>query len=136
MENVKRKKALMALKKLNLPEGEGVLSDDLPERIGSLEKITIRLDRDILEHFRAEAKDKSGGRGYQKLINDKLRIIIGGEQKNPVLELSKLVAKLNLTIKKLELSKKKSHQSKNAKTKKTTRLIAKSHTRMAAKKKV
>lgn len=36
------------------------------------EKITIRLDRDVIDWFRA-AVDRAGGGNYQTLINDALR---------------------------------------------------------------
>jgi uncharacterized protein (DUF4415 family) len=36
------------------------------------EKITIRLDREVIDWFRAEV-DRAGGGNYQSLINDALR---------------------------------------------------------------
>jgi uncharacterized protein (DUF4415 family) len=36
------------------------------------EKITIRLDRDVIDWFRAEV-DRAGGGNYQSLINEALR---------------------------------------------------------------
>ena len=48
------------------------------------ERITIRLDADILEHFR-EAVDRAGGGNYQSLINNALREYIEGGEK-PTLE--------------------------------------------------
>jgi uncharacterized protein (DUF4415 family) len=38
-------------------------------------KISIRLDNDVLEHFRAIVQDAGGG-NYQSLINDALRAFI------------------------------------------------------------
>ena len=48
------------------------------------ERITIRLDADILEHFR-DAVDRAGGGNYQTLINRALREYIESEKK-PTLE--------------------------------------------------
>ena len=48
------------------------------------ERITIRLDTDILDHFR-DAVERAGGGNYQTLINDALRAFIEGNQK-PTLE--------------------------------------------------
>ena len=48
------------------------------------ERITIRLDTDILEHFR-EAVDRAGGGNYQTLINNALREYIESGKK-PTLE--------------------------------------------------
>jgi len=48
------------------------------------ERITIRLDTDILDYFRDEA-DRAGGGNYQTLINNALRAFIEGGQK-PTLE--------------------------------------------------
>jgi uncharacterized protein (DUF4415 family) len=42
------------------------------------ERITIRLDQDILDWFR-DAVDKAGGGNYQTLINDALRAYIEGK---------------------------------------------------------
>lgn len=42
-------------------------------------RITILLDDDILEHFRAEAESR--GMGYQTLINAALRAVIAGGTK-------------------------------------------------------
>ena len=50
----------------------------------SKERITIRLDTDILEYFR-DAVDRAGGGNYQTLINNALRGYIEGGQK-PTLE--------------------------------------------------
>jgi uncharacterized protein (DUF4415 family) len=48
------------------------------------ERITIRLDADILDYFR-DAVDRAGGGNYQTLINNVLRAYIEGGQK-PTLE--------------------------------------------------
>ena len=48
------------------------------------ERITIRLDADILEYFR-DAVDRAGGGNYQTLINKALREYVEGEKK-PTLE--------------------------------------------------
>ena len=48
------------------------------------ERITIRLDADILEYFR-DAVDRAGGGNYQSLINKVLREYIESEKK-PTLE--------------------------------------------------
>ncbi len=48
------------------------------------ERITIRLDADVLEYFR-DAVDRAGGGNYQTLINKALREFIDGEKK-PTLE--------------------------------------------------
>ena len=48
------------------------------------ERITIRLDADILDYFR-DAVDRAGGGNYQTLINNALRAFIEGGQK-PSLE--------------------------------------------------
>lgn len=42
-------------------------------------RITIRLDDDILDWFRARV-DEAGGGNYQTLINDALRSVIVGQQ--------------------------------------------------------
>ena len=48
------------------------------------ERITIRLDADILEYFR-DAVERAGGGNYQTLINHALRAYIEGAQK-PTIE--------------------------------------------------
>ena len=48
------------------------------------ERITIRLDADILEYFR-DAVERAGGGNYQTLINNALRAHIEGAEK-PTLE--------------------------------------------------
>jgi uncharacterized protein (DUF4415 family) len=48
------------------------------------ERITIRLDADVLEYFR-DAVERAGGGNYQTLINQALRAYIEGGQK-PTLE--------------------------------------------------
>ena len=55
----------------------------LPEPPGK-ERITIRLDADLLEYFR-EQVERAGGGNYQTLINNALRAYIQGGQK-PTLE--------------------------------------------------
>ena len=49
------------------------------------ERITIRLDADILEFFR-EAVDRAGGGNYQTLINKALREYIDGARKPSIEE--------------------------------------------------
>ena len=48
------------------------------------DRITIRLDKDILEYFYREV-DRAGGGNYQTLINSALRFFIESEQR-PTLE--------------------------------------------------
>ena len=48
------------------------------------ERITIRLDADVLEYFR-DAVERAGGGNYQTLINSALRAFIEGAQK-PTME--------------------------------------------------
>jgi len=48
------------------------------------ERITIRLDTDILDHFR-DLVERAGGGNYQTLINNVLRAYVEGAQK-PTLE--------------------------------------------------
>lgn len=43
------------------------------------ERITIRLDKDIIDHFR-EIVRKAGGGNYQTLINDALRAHVDGQR--------------------------------------------------------
>lgn len=43
------------------------------------ERITIRLDRDIVEHFR-EIVEKASGGNYQTLINDALRAYVDDQR--------------------------------------------------------
>ena len=42
-------------------------------------RITIRLDRDILDWFRAKVEEQGGG-SYQTMLNDALRTYIAGQQ--------------------------------------------------------
>ncbi|HUI41261.1 MAG TPA: BrnA antitoxin family protein [Terriglobia bacterium] len=49
------------------------------------ERITIRLDRDILEYFRGLV-ERAGGGNYQTLINNVLRAHLEGAQKSPLEE--------------------------------------------------
>ncbi len=50
----------------------GPVRKPAPEPAGKI-KITIRLDRDIVEHFLTIADESGGSVGYQTLINDALR---------------------------------------------------------------
>jgi len=47
------------------------------------ERITIRLDADILEWFR-EAAHAQGGASYQTMINDALRRFVEAERSEPI----------------------------------------------------
>ncbi len=58
------------------------------------ERITIRLDADILEWFRQQASDQGGG-NYQTLINQALRQFIEGHQA-PLEELVRRVVREEL----------------------------------------
>ena len=49
------------------------------------ERITIRIDKDILNWFRDKVESAGGG-SYQKLINDALREKIGGTDQKVVIE--------------------------------------------------
>lgn len=49
------------------------------------ERITIRLDLDVLNHFR-DAVDAAGGGNYQTAINAVLREYIEGKQSAPQIE--------------------------------------------------
>jgi uncharacterized protein (DUF4415 family) len=48
------------------------------------ERITIRLDTDVLDYFR-DAVERAGGGNYQTLINNALRAFVEGNQR-PTLE--------------------------------------------------
>ena len=48
------------------------------------ERVTIRLDKDILEYFYDQV-DRAGGGNYQTLINNALRTFVAGERQ-PTLE--------------------------------------------------
>jgi uncharacterized protein (DUF4415 family) len=48
------------------------------------ERITIRLDTDLLDYFR-DAVERAGGGNYQTLINNALRAFVEGNRK-PTLE--------------------------------------------------
>ena len=50
----------------------GRITEPAPEPAGKV-KITIRLDRDIVDHFLARADESEGSVGYQTLVNDALR---------------------------------------------------------------
>jgi uncharacterized protein (DUF4415 family) len=51
----------------------------------SKERITIRLDRDILDYFRDQV-ERAGGGNYQTVINAVLRDYVEGKQSAPGLE--------------------------------------------------
>jgi uncharacterized protein (DUF4415 family) len=59
------------------------------------ERITIRLDADILEYFR-DAVDRAGGGNYQTLINHALRAYIEGAQQPTVEEMLRRVIREEL----------------------------------------
>jgi len=63
--------------------GKGKRGPVLPVEPGK-ERITIRLDKDILEYFRNQV-ERAGGGNYQTLINNALRAFVEGEQR-PTLE--------------------------------------------------
>ena len=44
-------------------------------------RITIRLDRDVLDWFRSEA-ERAGGGSYQAMINEALRSFVDGQQES------------------------------------------------------
>ena len=50
----------------------GRIVKPVPEPVGKA-KITIRLDRDVIDHFLTRADESGGAIGYQTLINDALR---------------------------------------------------------------
>jgi uncharacterized protein (DUF4415 family) len=50
----------------------GRIMKAVPEPAGKA-KITIRLDRDVVDHFLAKADESGGVTGYQTLINEALR---------------------------------------------------------------
>ena len=49
------------------------------------ERITIRLDCDILDYFRDQV-ERAGGGNYQAVINNVLRDVVEGKKSVPVLE--------------------------------------------------
>jgi uncharacterized protein (DUF4415 family) len=49
------------------------------------ERITIRLDCDILDYFRDQV-ERAGGGNYQTVINNVLRDVVEGKKSVPVLE--------------------------------------------------
>jgi uncharacterized protein (DUF4415 family) len=59
------------------------------------ERITIRLDTDILEYFR-DAVEQAGGGNYQTLINNALRAYIEGAQKPAIEEMLRRVIREEL----------------------------------------
>jgi len=61
------------------------------------ERITIRLDADILDYFR-DAVERAGGGNYQTLINNALRSYIEGGQKPTLDETLRRVIREELRI--------------------------------------
>jgi len=59
------------------------------------ERITIRLDIDILEYFR-DTVERAGGGNYQTLINSALRAYIEGAQKPTIEETLRRVIRKEL----------------------------------------
>ena len=57
-------------------------------------RITIRLDRDIIQHFKAQVLSAGGG-NYQTLINDALRSYINSAE-NPLEDLLRKVIREEL----------------------------------------
>jgi hypothetical protein len=49
------------------------------------QRITIRLDRDVLDYF-VEQVDRAGGGNYQTVINNVLRDYVKGKKEAPELE--------------------------------------------------
>jgi uncharacterized protein (DUF4415 family) len=49
------------------------LGEILPRGGSSKQRVNIFLDSVVVEHFKAKAKAKAGGRGYQTLINEALK---------------------------------------------------------------
>ena len=64
--------------------GKGKRGAVLPLPPGK-ERITIRLDRDILDYFRGQVA-RAGGGNYQTVINNVLRDYIEGKKSAPGLE--------------------------------------------------
>ena len=46
---------------------------------GKKVRITIRLDRDIIDWFRSKVEEQGGG-NYQTMLNDALRSYMGGQE--------------------------------------------------------
>ena len=63
---------------------EGKRGAVIPEPPGK-ERITIRLDSDILDYFRDQV-ERAGGGNYQTVINNVLRDYIDGKKSAPGLE--------------------------------------------------
>ena len=59
------------------------------------ERITIRLDTDILEYFR-DAVERAGGGNYQTLINNALRSYIEGARQPAIEEILRRVIREEL----------------------------------------
>ena len=57
-------------------------------------RITIRIDQDIIEWFRAKVEEQGGG-NYQSMLNDALRTYIGN-QDQPLEELLRRVVREEL----------------------------------------
>ena len=61
---------------------------------GKKVRITIRLDRDIIDWFRSKVEEKGGG-NYQTMLNDALRTYIGS-QEQPLEEVLRRVVREEL----------------------------------------
>ena len=57
---------------------------------GNKERITIRLDKDIVEHFRSQVIEAGGG-NYQSLINSALRQYVESDEKALERKLRKII---------------------------------------------
>lgn len=67
-----RSKAEAAFKAVTRKQPEGPAPAAKPQLPGARELVSLRLDRDVLDHFQA------GGPGWQDRINAALRKVIGG----------------------------------------------------------
>jgi len=67
-----RSKAEAAFKAVTRKQPEGPAPKPAPVAPGAKELVSLRLDRDVLEHFQAD------GPGWQERINAALRKVIGG----------------------------------------------------------
>lgn len=116
MANSKRAKFKAAVERIPKSKlgSDDLLSEDLPERIGSLldkNKITIRLDLRVLDAAKREA-DKLGV-GYQKIINDRLLEMysldevsyLNRDSSSEIKELAKQVEQLTKRLNKVERTK-------------------------------
>jgi uncharacterized protein (DUF4415 family) len=61
---------------------------------GKKARITIRLDRDIIDWFRSKVEEQGGG-NYQTMLNDALRIYIERQEK-PIEEVIRRVVREEL----------------------------------------